>query len=92
MKTNIDLPLDASWSRDELVTVTRLYELVLEANETGVNREQLLTTYNKFTRLIPSRGEQRRLDRQFEKESGVGIYATIKIAQASSRKRIQIDE
>ncbi|QLE64268.1 hypothetical protein LROSL1_1451 [Furfurilactobacillus rossiae] len=91
MKTNIDLPLDDQWSRQEIVVATRLYELVLEANETGADREKLLAAYDLFTQMMPSKGQRRQLDRQFEKQAGVSIYTTIKQAQSSPRKRLRIE-
>ncbi|GKT02874.1 UPF0223 family protein [Furfurilactobacillus sp. WILCCON 0119] len=94
MKTNenIDFPIDPAWSTDEIVTVTKLYELVLEANEGGVDREQLLAAYNAFRTVIPAKGEQRQLDRQLSQQTGISIYQTMKQAADSHARRLVIQQ
>lgn len=92
MKTNqnIDFPLDADWTTTEIVTVSKLYDLVLAANEASVDRNQLLAAYNAFKTVVSSKGEERQLDRQLQQQADVSIYQTLKQARVSTKKRFSM--
>lgn len=89
-KENFSYPLDPSWSTADIVAVTALFSAVADANETGVDRDELMASYKAFKEVVPMKFEEKQLDKDFEAESGYSIYRTIKAARDSSRKQIKL--
>ncbi|UQS86461.1 UPF0223 family protein [Nicoliella spurrieriana] len=94
MKPNYQYPLFEEWNRDELVKVFKLYQLVEDAYElnSGTNCQSLLAAYNDFKKIIPAKGEQRTLEREFEHNSGYNIFKCVKAAQNSNRKMFKMNK
>jgi len=78
MQDNYSYPLDENWTQDEIVKVIDLYNMVEKAYESGVNREEFLQKYRSFQQVVPMKMEQKRLDKEFELESGYSIYQVFK--------------
>jgi len=78
MQDNYSYPLDENWTQDEIVKVIDLYNMVEKAYESGVNREEFLQKYRSFQQVVPMMMEQKRLDKEFELESGYSIYQVFK--------------
>ncbi|MCA0969422.1 UPF0223 family protein [Halobacillus litoralis] len=78
-------PIDEQyWSKEEIIDVVNFYNLVEQAYEKGVNRDDLMIAYTRFKQIVPSKSEEKKLTSQFEKESGYSSYRTIKKAKESS--------
>jgi len=78
MQDNYSYPLDENWTQDEIVKVIDLYNMVEKAYESGVKREEFLQKYRSFQQVVPMKMEQKRLDKEFELESGYSIYQVFK--------------
>ncbi len=78
MQDSYSYPLDENWTQDEIVKVIDLYNMVEKAYESGVNREEFLQKYRSFQQVVPMMMEQKRLDKEFELESGYSIYQVFK--------------
>ena len=89
MSENYTLPIDSNWTIDDIVTVSAFVDKVLQVYENGVLKVTLLAQYDKFRQVIPSKSEQKQFDRNFEQQTGFSIYRTIKLAQATTKERMQ---
>jgi len=78
MQDSYSYPLDENWTQDEIVKVIDLYNMVEKAYESGVKREEFLQKYRSFQQVVPMMMEQKRLDKEFELESGYSIYQVFK--------------
>lgn len=87
---NYSYPIDSDWSVAEMDIVIRLLNAVEAAYESQVSREQVLTCYAAFKKVIPSKMEEKQLGKQFEKKSGYSIYQTVKKAKEAKTKTIQM--
>lgn len=92
MERNYSYPLDPSWSTAEIVTVVKMLRCVEDAYETGVSRQQVLSSYRKFKEVVPTKAGEKQLGRQFAKSSGgYQLYDVIKAANNTSAKRIKLE-
>jgi len=92
MQDSYSYPLDENWTQDEIVKVIDLYNMVEKAYESGVKREEFLQKYRSFQQVVPMKMEQKRLDKEFELESGYSIYQVFKKCQTvnnNGKVRIQ---
>ncbi|KRM12523.1 UPF0223 family protein [Paucilactobacillus suebicus] len=87
---NYSYPLDSSWSTDEIIDVTKMFQLVEDAYETGVSRQEVLDQYQKFKRVVQSKSQEKQLGKQFEKDSGYVLYEVIKQARETESKKLLI--
>ena len=51
----------------------------------------LLTAYKDFKTVVPSKAEEKQLDREFGVESDYSIYRTVQAAQQASTKRLKME-
>lgn len=80
MKANYEYPLELDWTTNEKIAVTTFLQMVEEAYEHGVNRDNLLAAYNAFKKVVPDKAGERRIDREFE---AVADYSTYRAVQAA---------
>lgn len=82
-------PIDYSWSTQEVVDVIQFFETIERANETGIDRDELMNSYRRFKEIVPSKAEEKTICGEFEEISGYSAYRTIKKAkEAASGERI----
>lgn len=89
---NYNYPLDPSWSTEELITVTQMFELVEDAYESGVDRQRVLDQYQKFKQIVQSKSQEKQLGRQFQQDSGYELYTVVKAAQTQNQKKLKISD
>lgn len=87
---NYTYPIDEAWTTEEISTVVTFFSRIEQAYERGVNREALLAAYREFKEIVPSKMEEKQLDKQFSKVSGYAIYPTIKKAKEETAKTIKM--
>ena len=85
MEKNYSYPLDFSWSTEELSSVLSFLNQVEKAYEGGVDAQVLLDRYKNFKAVIKSKGEERKIDREFEEASGYSTYRAVKAAQEKEK-------
>lgn len=83
MRENYSYPLDPEWSDQEIAQVVALYNAVESVYETGIKRETFMEKYRTFCQIVPMKMEQRRLDKEFQQESGYSIYQAFKQCQST---------
>lgn len=91
---NYSYPLDETWSQDEIVKVIALYNAVEKAYESSIKSDEFLQKYRSFQQVVPMKMEQKKLDKEFEFESGYSIYQVFKkcrTAKKSEKVRIHND-
>ena len=59
-------PLDYDWSNEEMVTMVKFYEAIEKAYEKGIIREELMGLYRRFKEIVPSKAEEKKIDKEFQ--------------------------
>ena len=85
-------PISLDWTAEEVTMVVHFFVSVEEAYEKGVKRRQLLADYQNFKEVVPSKSEEKRMFREFEKRSGYSAYRVVqKMLDDPDAKVIRID-
>lgn len=91
MQKNYSYPLNEAWTESDIVTVIDLYNAVETAYESGIKRDEFLQKYRSFQQVVPMKMEQKRLDKEFEFQSGYSIYQVFKQCQrAKNSEKVRI--
>lgn len=85
---NYNYPLRSDWSTNEIITVTAFYHVIERAYEEGVKREEVLSAYQQFKTIVPSKSEEKTLFRELERASGYKSYPIVREAKARSAGEI----
>ncbi|SHM88230.1 UPF0223 family protein [Gracilibacillus kekensis] len=85
---NYNYPIDETWSTQEIIDVVNYYSLIEKAYEKGVQKQDLIATYNRYKEIVPSKSEEKQLDKQFEKQSGYVPFRVIKKAKELDNKEM----
>ncbi|MEY8462450.1 UPF0223 family protein [Streptococcus merionis] len=91
MEKNYSYPLNFSWSTDEMASVLSFLNQVEKAYEGGADRREILTSYKRFKEIVPSKGEERQIDRDFEAISGYSTYKVVQAARNQEKGRVKLD-
>ena len=70
--------------------VIDLFNIVEQASEKGVRREQILEGYRQFKEVVPAKSEEKQLGREFYKKSGYQLYDVVKQARTTDQKVIRL--
>lgn len=90
MDKNYSYPLDFSWSTEELSSVLSFLNQVEKAYEGGVEASMLLERYQQFKTVVKSKGEERRVDREFEATSGYSTYHAVQAAKEKGKGVVRL--
>lgn len=74
-------PIEDDWTTDELVSVLEFYRAVEKAYEEGVRRMDFMGSYRAFKEIVPSKSEEKKLFKEFEKVSGYSSYPVVTAAR-----------
>lgn len=83
---NYSYPIDETWTTKEIIDVVNYYSLIEKAYEKGIEKRDLVAAYNRYKEIVPSKSEEKKLDKQFEKQSGYVPFRVIKKAKELSAK------
>ncbi len=77
-----------------MIAVTNLYHCVEEAYESanGVSKSELDGWYKQFKEVVPTKAQEKQLDKSFQKASGYSIYRTMQASQKATSKRVKMSE
>ncbi|MGT2957748.1 hypothetical protein A9Q68_02335 [Streptococcus bovimastitidis] len=81
MSDNYTYPLDMNWSTDDITSVLSFLNQVEKAYESKVEASQLLQTYKSFKEIVPSKSQEKQIDKAFQKASGYSSYQVVKKAK-----------
>ncbi|MGT2756397.1 UPF0223 family protein [Streptococcus ovuberis] len=90
MDKQYSYPLNLLWSTDEMTSVLSFLNQVEAAYEGGVEATKLLEAYRLFKTVVPSKGEERQIDRDFEAVSGYSTYRVVQLAREQGRGKIRL--
>lgn len=83
-KVEYQYPIDHDWSTEEIIDVIHFFETIERAFEKGADRDQLLSRYNRFKEIVPSKAQEKTLCGEFEVLSGYSSYRAIKKAREAN--------
>ncbi|HEL2575249.1 UPF0223 family protein [Streptococcus suis] len=90
MNKNYSYPLDFSWSTEEISSVLSFLNQVELAYEKGADAGQVLTAYRAFKEVVPSKAQEKQIDRDFEDVSGYSSYRVVKAAQERQKGVVKL--
>ena len=82
--------LRAATMRAELASVLSFFNDVEQAYEQKIQAEKLLQSYTVFKKVVPSKGEEKRLGREFETVSGYSLYRAVQEAKRKGKGMISL--
>ncbi|PPA72493.1 UPF0223 family protein [Jeotgalibacillus proteolyticus] len=74
-------PISIDWSTEEIIDVMKFFEMVEKAYGSSVDREEFMKTYKRFKEIVPSKSEEKTIDKEFEENSGFSTYRVVKKAK-----------
>ncbi|MFT8743780.1 MAG: UPF0223 family protein, partial [Lentilactobacillus hilgardii] len=83
MNDDYSYPLIDGLSNGEVIILVTFFQRVEEAYEkqSGVDRESFMNAYQDFVTVVPSKMEQKQLEKQFQERSGYNAYQVIRQAK-----------
>ncbi|MFH0394907.1 UPF0223 family protein [Streptococcus sp. A34] len=90
MNKNYSYPLDFSWSTEEISSVLSFLNQVELAYEKGADAGQVLTAYRAFKEVVPSKAQEKQIDRDFEDVSGYSSYRVAKAAKERQKGVVRL--
>ena len=60
-----DYPLDPYWSTQDIIDVMSLYNAVEKAYEEGISQKEFMECYRRFTMVVDSKSEQKKINAEF---------------------------
>ncbi len=82
------MPLSIDWSTQEVIDVVEFFQSIEKANQNGVKRDELLNKYRRFKEIVPSKSEEKQVFKDYEYQSKVSCYHTIKKARELEENKI----
>lgn len=84
-------PLDYNWSNDEMIAIVSFYEAIEKVYEKGIAREELMSLYRRFKEIVPSKAEEKKIDKEFQEVSGYSIYRAMqKAKEVEDQKNVKV--
>lgn len=80
--SNYQYPIDPSWTKEELVAVIDFLACVEDAYENQLATDRFDQHYQKYRQVINSKAGEKRMDKEFQAQSGYSIYQVVKRRQA----------
>ncbi|WP_067103158.1 UPF0223 family protein [Streptococcus sp. DD13] len=90
MDKNYSYPLDYSWSTEEISSVLSFLNQVEAVYEDGTNAEDFLEAYQSYKRVVPSKSQEKQIDREFQSTSGYSSYQALQLALEQKTGRIHV--
>lgn len=78
MNDEYSYPLDYDWSTEEILHVMSFYQAVEIGYEEGVLAGKFEEAYKDFKEIVPSKSEEKKFFKEYEKVSGKVPYLLIK--------------
>jgi len=79
-------PFSLDWTTEEVVDVVHFFHAIEKAYEKGIEKSELMNRYRRFKEIVPSKAEEKRLNKEFEEVSGYSSYKTIKKAKETENQ------
>ncbi|KIL47561.1 UPF0223 family protein [Jeotgalibacillus campisalis] len=77
----LQYPLSIDWTTEEIIDVMKFYELVEKTHISHVNKSDFMAAYRRFKEIVPSKSEEKSIDKEFKESSGYSIYQAVKKAK-----------
>lgn len=90
MKENYSYPLDYNWSKEEIVIVMELWQALEQVYESSMEVEDFKHSYQKFKKVVPSIGEEKKLGKEFEEIAGYSLYRVVQKAKSLTFGRLKM--
>ncbi|WP_099223133.1 UPF0223 family protein [Listeria costaricensis] len=83
-------PIDIDWTKEEVTVVIQYFQAVEKAYEKGIDVEEIKRRYRAFKKVVPAIGEEKRIGREFEKESGYSAYQVMQLVKHATTSSIKM--
>lgn len=83
-------PIDPEWTTEEITVVIDFFSIIEQAYEKGAKVAEIKEKYTRFKKVVPSKGEEKRLGKEFEAVSGYSFYHVMKEIRSASTSHIKM--
>ena len=80
-KMEYHYPISIDWSTEEIIDVMKFFDLVERAYEKSITRKELMAVYNRYKEIVPSKSEEKTIDKEFQEATGFSTYQVVKKAK-----------
>lgn len=91
IKENFSYPIDEQWTNNELTDVINFFATIEKAYQTGVKRQNLVESYQKFQVVVPNKSEEKRIFREFFNNSGMQPFLAVRQLKDPKVRKIVVD-
>lgn len=94
MAEGYEYPLIDGLDIDEIIDVVNFFEIIEQAYEAtaGIKRSDFIKAYRKFQKVVPTKMEQQRLEKEFAQRSGYDSYEVIKLSKDEQVANLKVRE
>ena len=78
---NVRLSVESILGYQDIIDVMSLYNAVEKAYEEGISKDEFMTCYRRYIKVVDSKSEQKQIDAAFEKVSHYSIYKVFQKAK-----------
>lgn len=75
-----------------MTSVLHFFNQVEKAYETKVDVATFLSAYKDFKKVVPAKGDEKRLDKAFHQVSGYSTYRAVQAAKSQSEGWLKLGE
>lgn len=88
---NYAYPLRDHWTKEDIALVINFLVAVEECYQEGLALSRLQSTYRGFKEVVPSKGEEKQIDREFEDGTGYSSYQVVKAMKTALQSKAPDD-
>jgi uncharacterized protein YktA (UPF0223 family) len=70
-------PFSMDWTTEEVIDVIAFFEMIENAYEKKIKKEDLMARYRRFKEIVPSKSEEKKICGEFEQSSGYSSYQVV---------------
>ncbi|RSL31095.1 hypothetical protein D7Z54_22530 [Salibacterium salarium] len=90
MEEEMPMPISMDWSTEEIVDAVNFFQMIEKSYQQAVVSENILTLYNRFKEIVPSKSEEKQYFKTFDEQAGVSCWKTIQKAKAAPGEKIKM--
>ncbi|MFS0645087.1 UPF0223 family protein [Siminovitchia sp. 179-K 8D1 HS] len=81
-------PCSQHWTTEEIIAVIDFFQAVEKAYEKGIARDEFMSQYRRFKKIVPGKAEEKKVAKEFEELSGYSAYLVFQKAQQAEDNKM----
>lgn len=88
MPQSYTYPISNQWTTEEIIDVVNFLVAVEKVYQGGNSLAAIQASYAKFKAVVPSKSEEKQIDRDFKTTSGYSTYQVVKAMKDALNKQV----